>query len=149
MKKVKIILYIIIIILISVFIYLFAFYKTKFEIPKFDKNAKTYEKIEKIEPIEIDKNYLVYIDGNMKAKKDNLFVYVASDKENKVYFKVRIYQDEEIIGESGLLKAGQYIDKIKITKKIKGTITLKIMGYNMKTYRSAGKALFEVKVNKK
>lgn len=146
MKK---ILSLILTILLIIIIYLIFIYTPQFEIPKFDKTAKEYSTIKDITPIEMDKNYIIYVDSNMKVKKDVLKFYFASDKKNKVYTKIRIYQNNKIIGESGLIKPGEYIKKINLNTKITSTIRIKVMGYNINNYQSAGSANFEVKVNKK
>lgn len=148
MKKIQIFLFITAIVLIIILILTATSYKTKFEIPPFDKNAKEYKEELKIDPIEVGDNYKIYINGDMKTKKTNLQTYIASDKTNKVYIKVRIYQNERIIGETGLIKAGYYINKIKLNEKITGNILIKIMSYNTKTYQSEGSVTFEVKVKK-
>lgn len=148
MKKLKLILFITALILIIILVLIVTSYKTKFEIPPFDKNAKEYKEELKIDPIEVGNNYKVYINGDMKTKKNNLQAYIASDKSNKVYIKARIYQNERIIGETDLIKPGYYIDKIKLKEKITENILIKIMSYNTKTYQSEGSVTFEVKVKK-
>lgn len=139
----------ILIILLMAIIYLMFIYNPKFEVPDFDKNAKKYDVLKKISPIEMNENYVIYIDGDMKVKKDVLKFYFASDKKNKVYTKIRIYQGDKIIGESGIIKPGEYIENISLNEKINDSIEIKVMGYDMDTYQSAGSANFEVKVNKK
>ena len=49
-------------------------------------------------------------------------------------------KDENVLGESGLIRPGEYVQSIALDNTPQDTIsvTLKIMAYEPSTYRSAG-----------
>ena len=61
---------------------------------------------------------------------------------------MRILKDEKVVGETGLLKPGEYIKEVKLDKSLKkdDEITLKVMGYEPDTYYSAGSISLNTKV---
>ena len=68
-------------------------------------------------------------------------VYFTSDEENEIHIKLRILdEDGNILGESGLIRGGEYIKDIRLSRSIKSgeKIKLKVMGYEPDTYYSAG-----------
>lgn len=47
--------------------------------------------------------------------------------------------NNEIIGETGLLKPGQYVERVQLNDSAaSGSVTLQVMGYQPETYYSAG-----------
>ena len=145
-NKITIILSVILIILVSIIIFLLININSKkqFKKPEFDKNATTIpEKLEyKEKAIKISEGYSLYIDPIPKLdQNDNLSINLVSLEENKIWIKVRILNaKEEIIGETGLIKPGEYLEKVQINQQLSENdqITYKIMGYEKDTYRSAG-----------
>ena len=77
-----------------------------------------------------------------KIKSGNIAtVYFTSNEENDVYLKLRILDESgNIIGESGLIRGGEYIKDIQLSRSIKSgeKIKLKVMGYEPDAYYSAG-----------
>lgn len=120
--------------------------------PEFEKNVKEgmpkLTKEDGFEEFEVSDEYIVYMTGETKLEDNKLIVYFTSKKTNNVYVKLRIYKDDEILGETGLLKPGEYIKEVKLDKSLKkdDKITLKVMGYEPETYYSAGSISLNTKV---
>lgn len=88
-------------------------------------------------------SYRFSICGNVTLDGENAVVYLTNPKENEVWLKVRILDESgNVLGESGLLKPGEYVKEVKLksTPHVGTAIKLKIMGYEMQTYQSAGSA---------
>lgn len=94
--------------------------------------------------------YSIYISPNPKILDNNyLKIDFLSIPTNEVYIKVRILDSEKnIIGETGLLKAGDYLEKVKLSKSVKvnDNITYKIMGYDQNDYTSAGSVSLNTRI---
>lgn len=84
--------------------------------------------------------YVAHVCGVLRANADETAeVWFSSDAENTVWMKLRMKNaDGETIGETGILKPGEYVEKIKLTSTDPGEVTLEIMGYEPETYYSAG-----------
>lgn len=68
-------------------------------------------------------------------------VYLTNPETNTVWLKLRVLDDKgNTIGETGLIKPGQYVQAIPLTATPKPgtTVTLKLMAYEPETYHSAG-----------
>lgn len=145
-NKITIVLSTILIILISIIIFLLININSKkqFKKPEFDNAATSIpEKLEyKEKAIKVSEGYSLYIDPIPKLdQNDNLSINLVSLEENKIWIKVRILNaKEEIIGETGLIKPGEYLEKVQINQQLSKNdqITYKIMGYEKDIYRSAG-----------
>ena len=145
-NKITIVLSTILIILISIIIFLLININSKkqFKKPEFANAATSIpEKLEyKEKAIKVSEGYSLYIDPIPKLdQNDNLSINLVSLEENKIWIKVRILNaKEEIIGETGLIKPGEYLEKVQINQQLSKNdqITYKIMGYEKDTYRSAG-----------
>ena len=156
MKKDKkfLALIIVLIILISTIVYLVFNIKSKstFSKPSFELNASTeipnnidYES----SIIKVKEGYSIYINGIPKIEKNYLNINFISIEDNNVWIKIRVLDEEEnIIGESGLIKPGEYLKNIKLNKKLKEeqNITYKIIGYEINSYMSAGTIELNTKV---
>ncbi|WP_416325779.1 hypothetical protein [[Eubacterium] hominis] len=118
----------------------------KFMIPDFDKTAETgvpkvpenlgYSKIH-----QDGMNFTAYVCGNVMIKDHEGSIYFTNDSENKVWLKLRILdENNEILGETGVIKPGEYVSLIKLKKtpQVGQKIKLKIMAYEPDTYYSAG-----------
>ena len=133
-------------ILISIIIFLLININSKkqFKKPEFANAATSIpEKLDyKEKAIKVSEGYSLYIDPIPKLdQNDNLSINLVSLEENKIWIKVRILNaKEEIIGETGLIKPGEYLEKVQINQQLSENdqITYKIMGYEKDTYRSAG-----------
>ena len=117
-----------------------------FKPPRFDENAKSFEKVPDEEKVvKFDDNYAFYIEGSPKIKDNYIYINFYSLSGENTYLKVRILQDDNIIAESGLLKSNEYIEKVKINKSLSNSkkITYLIMSYEKDTYYSLG----EIRLN--
>ncbi len=68
-------------------------------------------------------------------------VYFTNPASNDVWMKLRILgADGETVGESGLLRPGEYVESVKLTQALAegAAIHLKIMTYEPETYFSMG-----------
>ena len=86
-------------------------------------------------------DFKFYAVGNLTAENGKTDIWLTNPAENNIWLKARLLdKDENILGESGLIKPGEYIQSIELDEIPKGTssITLKIMAYAPDTYQSAG-----------
>lgn len=126
--------------------------KESFKKPDFDSNVTEipsdldYQK----SVLNILDGYSIYISPNPKIVDDDyLKIDFLSVSTNNVYVKVRILDSENnIIGETGILKAGDYLEKVKLSKSVKvnDNITYKIMGYDQDNYTSAGSVSLNTRI---
>ena len=68
-------------------------------------------------------------------------IYLTNFEENDVWLKARFYDSNgNIVGESGLIRPGEYVKCVELTKTVKATETykIKIMSYEPNTYNSLG-----------
>lgn len=152
-NKIVIILTIVLVILVSIVIVLAINLKKKttFTKPKFDKlvlneipDDLKYQK----NILKISEGYAIYIDAMPKIDDEQLIVNFISLEDNNIWIKLRIIKDNEIIGESGLVRPGEYLKTVKINTNlsINQNITYIIMGYEFDTYLSAGVINLNTKV---
>ena len=118
----------------------------EFTPPPFEQNAvsgtpEVPEELGYSSPYQEGMAYRFSVCGNVTAENGEAVVYLTNAAENQVWLKVRILDENgEILGESGLVKPGEYVKSVALsTLPDAGTkISLKIMGYEPETYRSAG-----------
>ncbi len=68
-------------------------------------------------------------------------VYFTNPKKNTAWLKLRICDENgNILGESGLLKPGEYVRAVSLNQDVAAgtTLKIKIMGYEPDTYMSVG-----------
>lgn len=85
--------------------------------------------------------FAVQMCGNVTLDGRAATVYLTNPIENHVWIKLRVFDaDGNLLGESGLLKPGEYVRSIELTQPLaSGTpIKMKIMTYEPETYHSAG-----------
>lgn len=91
--------------------------------------------------------YVVHLCGVLNANVDGIVpVWLSSDSSNDVWVKLRLRNSEgELLGETGILKPGEYVENLKITaiealpgKGESADVILQVMGYEPDTYYSAG-----------
>ena len=85
--------------------------------------------------------YRFAVCGNVTIEAGQALVYFTNPAENDTWIKLRIYDEYgAALGETGLLKPGEYVQYLSLTKDLKtGTpVRLKIMGYEPETYLSMG-----------
>lgn len=150
-NKLAYLLGVIAIILIIIVVVLFVNNKD-FVPPKMDSSSKsgTPKFVEELgyKNLKVSEDYNIAIAGKPKLDGKNLFIYFTSDKNSKYLFKLRIYKNDSLIEETGLIEPGHYIDKINVGSKLKkgDSISYKIMGYEYDTYYSAGEVFLDVRV---
>ncbi len=128
--------------------------RKEFVKPEFDSNAIniTNEKIpEELQyaEINVEEGYKVGVCNNLVLdESNNIKIYFRSLKENNVYVKLRIYDKEErVLAETGLIKSGEEIEKIKVENlKDDTNVIVKIMSYEPDTYYSRGTVTLNTKI---
>ena len=145
MKKIIIILSVIcVVLIISVIVLIFNVKNNRnFIIPDVEKNvisgipnvAEEY----KYSSVEVKDGYVVGLAGNPKIIDQKLYLYFTSISNNTVLFKLKVFYNDKEVGSTGLIKPGNYVEAVNLNgDKYSGKITLKIMGYEIDTYQSAG-----------
>ena len=144
-NKITIILSVILLILIILIILLTISIKNKstFKKPEFDKNV-----IENISSeldyqnkiIKVTDNYSLYIEPEPIINDNSLIINLISLDTNNILLKVRVLKEDEVVAETGLIKPGQYLEKVQLKKKldVNDEIVYMVMGYEKDSYLSAG-----------
>lgn len=86
-------------------------------------------------------NFRAWVCGNVTLTGKSANVYFTNPDTNEVWMKLRISDEAgNILGESGILKPGEYVKTVELTEAIAiGTkVHLKIMTYEPETYYSEG-----------
>lgn len=81
--------------------------------------------------------------GNLTLNDNGCLVYFTSPSDNKVWLLVKMYDvDGNLLGQSNLLRPGEYIENIELSEKPDTNIPvkLKILSYEPNTYYSQGSA---------
>ena len=95
--------------------------------------------------------FRAYVCGNVTEDGGRADVYFANSGEFHVWLKLRILdKNGEILGESGLIRPGEYVKSVALKKKITDgqEIKMKIMAYEPDTYYSAGAAVLNTVIRK-
>lgn len=91
--------------------------------------------------------------GNLTLSEDGTVdIYFTSDASNTFWSKVKLLDEEgNILGESGLIKAGEYVKTVEITNPPAESIPViaKILTYEEETYYSEGSATAQIVLNVK
>ena len=118
-----------------------------FSPPPFEPSAKTGEPQTEMIPEEsgyslLDAQaYQAALCGNPGIHGKEVFLYLTNPETNIIWLKVRIIGESgEILGESGLLKPGEYAESVTLDTVPAGDtpVQLKLMAYEPDTYHSAG-----------
>lgn len=112
-----------------------------FEVSAIEGTPKVSEELEYNILYQEGMSFQVGLCGNVRVTKDSADIYLTNTEENEVWIKVRVYDENgTILGESGLLKAGEYVKSVALTESISTDtqIKLKIMSYEPETYYSCG-----------
>ncbi len=122
----------------------------KFVPPKFEENviSDVTEVPDELGYSELDAEaYKVGICGNLISQNGTVDIYFTNNQENKVWLKLRVYDDSEnIIAETGLIKAGECMKSIELSKNYVGDVRIKIMSYEPETYYSMGTVTLNAKL---
>lgn len=95
------------------------------------------------------KAYKASICGEVIVEGSNADVWFTNPIENDVWLKLRVLDEAgNIIGETGIIKPGEYVRSVSfMTVPGDGdAISLKLMGYEPKTYYSTGSATLNTTV---
>ncbi len=94
-------------------------------------------------------NYRVGICGNIVAYNNVADIYLSNSSDNKVWLKLRVLdENNNIIGETGLLKPNEYVKSVKLDANVQNgqKIKLKIMSYEPETYYSQGSVVLNTNI---
>lgn len=86
-------------------------------------------------------DFKFYAASILNAADGQTDIWLTNPADNNIWLKVRILdKNENLLGETGLIKPGEYVRSIKLDTIPDKTakITLKIMAYEPDTYKSAG-----------
>ncbi len=89
--------------------------------------------------------------GNVIASGGAADVYFTNSSEQEIWLKLRVLdENSNILGETGLIKPGEYVKSVSIDADIPdGTaIKLKSMAYEPETYYSAGAVTLNTQIRK-
>ena len=120
--------------------------KVEFIPPEFEANAVvgTPDVPEELGYNELYKDGMTYkagLCGEVLWENGEAVVYFTNPESNAAWLKVRITDtDGNILGESGIIKPGEYVRSVTLTKEIAADteVKIKIMGYEAETYNSVG-----------
>ena len=93
--------------------------------------------------------YRFSVCANVKMDGSKAVVYFTNAEENSVYLKLRVLdEDGNILGETGLLKPGEYVEGVELGETFSAgtTISLKIMSYEPDTYMSEGSVVLKTTI---
>ena len=85
--------------------------------------------------------------ANVSVENNAAQVYFASHEENLGWMKIKILDEKGILlGESGLVRPGEYIESVKLfqTPKKSGLVKAKLLIYEPDTYLSLGSATVQI-----
>ena len=96
--------------------------------------------------------YKVSICSVVTIKNGKADIWFTNPESNTVWLKLRILdQDGKVLGETGLICSGEYVQSIVFEKipKDGATVSFKLMAYEPETYYSAGSATLNMVVRVK
>lgn len=90
----------------------------------------------------VKEGYAVGIDTNPVYKDGVLYLNVANNAGNTVWFLVRVYKDDKKIAQTGILHPGEYIGEVECEKKLTAgeSVMIQTVAYEPETYHSEGVA---------
>lgn len=93
--------------------------------------------------------YRVALCGEPTFRENELTVYFTNSASNEKYLKLRVLDEKgNTLGETGVLRPGEYVQSVTLTKKVKpgAKLTLKVLSFEPEDYTSAGSVLINVTV---
>ncbi|MGN0353295.1 MAG: hypothetical protein ACI4ES_16765 [Roseburia sp.] len=90
----------------------------------------------------VKEGYIVGVCATPYVNENELYLNMTNHETNTVWLKVRVYQGEQLIGESGILYPGEYMEKIDCSKSLTAgdSILVKTLAYSPDTFHSEGVA---------
>ena len=82
--------------------------------------------------LSVREGYVAHVCGVLRADADgSVAVWFSSDADNEVWLRLRLKNaDGETLGETGVLKPGEYVETMQLNNKAKsGDVILQILGY--------------------
>lgn len=127
--------------------------KAEFVPPAFDQSAVDGEPTVPDDagytPLRVEQGYMFYVCGSIKYQNGSADVFLTSPKDNRVWLMMRAYDEKgKVIGETGLIRPGQYLKSISLSKEYKqdANIKLKVIAYQPDTYYSMGNVDLNMKL---
>lgn len=96
----------------------------------------------------VKEGYTIGLETMPMALSGALQVNLANYAENAVWILARVYQGEELIGQTGILYQGEYVAHVPCEKTVSAgdTVLLQIIAYEPETYHSEGVARISCQV---
>ena len=94
-------------------------------------------------------SFKVGVCGKVNVHGKTADIYLTNLEENEVWLKARFYDsNKNVVGESGLIKPGEYLKSVELKKELKASeqYTIKIMSYEPNTYNSLGAVTLNPKI---
>ena len=91
----------------------------------------------------LKEGFVMYVCGNPVVEDGKAVVYFTAEGANTVWVRlILMTEDGEQLGSSGLLKAGEYVRTIELSREINEDmpIVMKFLSYEPDTYYSQGSA---------
>lgn len=92
--------------------------------------------------------FQVALCGELHVRDGAAEVWFTNPDSNRVWLKLRVLDEEgRILGETGLLRPGEYVRQVALTEAGPGTpVALKVMAYEPETCHSAGAMTFSTRI---
>lgn len=148
MKSIKYLSCILVLLIIGLIVLNIYYKNHSFNKPDFEENVETIN-IEDYEntKVNVNSDYSFYATHSPKIEDGYMTIEFANLSSENVYLKLRVMQGKNIIGESGLIKTGEMVEKVKINEDlVKKNFVFLIMSYEKDTYYSLGEVKLNVKV---
>ena len=87
--------------------------------------------------------------ANVHTEGTDALVFLTSEGENQGWIRIKLLDsDGNVVGESGLLRPGEYVRAVKLSREFaEGTmLTVRILVYEPGTYLSIGSAGAQVRI---
>lgn len=94
-------------------------------------------------------SYTVWLCGRVTVSEDGARLYLMNPEANSIWLKARLLsEDGKVLGESGLLRPGEYVEYVPLTEQVSvgDAISIKVMTYEAETYRSEGAVTLNVRI---
>ena len=120
--------------------------RTEFVVPEFETSSidgkpENVDETLTYQEMQLKEDYIVSMCTTPREENGKLTLYFTSNEKNVDLFKVRIFDsNNNLIGESGLLKPNSYVKDIILNRTLTDNegISVKIMSYEKDTFYSKG-----------
>ena len=121
----------------------------EFVAPPFDAEAKAGEPAGLDESLgykrmDIENAFSFAMCGKLFLKEGRVNAYFTNPEDNGVWLLVKVYDEsgKKLLGQSGIIKNGEYVEKITLSDPPEKTapVVFKIYSYEPETYYSMGSA---------